>query len=123
MDSEPVNPRKASRLTAWLLAVFVALSLALGAEVWILRHDLIRLHRESDSEKAASQEQVRALRVQVIDPQTGYTAIDQELVNRAGLLLTPDQPAVLRASQTVVRQRNLFFQNLNKVTQAQAAGQ
>ncbi len=317
LETAPASPAKPSRITAWLLAAFVLLSVALGAEVWILRHDLLRLHRESESEKAASHEQVRTineklvasdkarqvaeqklerrssaqvgasrtnfgnafmqtldrmkhepgylalehrqheeniqmnygdllatlhlpadklaklkrlmaermesaadarsaakdmgvtdpqslaaavkqadddvsqeinsllgdadyarfkdfatlqgplrgvrdqyvtdmayagvpmtqdqtvalarivrdlwdpnttlnsrdLRVQVIDPQTGYTAIDEELVNRAGMLLSPDQLAVLKASQTVARQRNLFIQNVNKAARAQAAGQ
>jgi hypothetical protein len=63
-----------------------------------------------------------ALRNRVIDPQTGYTAIDQELLNRSAGLLTPDQLAVVKASQTAIRYRNQMYQNLAKAAAAAAAG-
>jgi hypothetical protein len=62
-----------------------------------------------------------AQRSQVIDPETGYTAIDQELINRASNLLSPEQLAIIKASQTATRQQNLIYQNLSKQANAAAA--
>jgi hypothetical protein len=62
-----------------------------------------------------------AQRSQVIDPDTGYTAIDQELINRASSLLSPEQLAIIKASQTATRQQNLIYQTLSKQAAAAAS--